>query len=243
MSDIPQLTAVREAHRFDEARLADYLRGELGGDFSDLSIRQFEGGQSNPTYRLQSAAGEFVLRKKPPGVLLKSAHAVEREYRVMRALAESDVPVPRTTLLCEDESIIGTPFFLMQRVVGRVFGDPWLGTLIAQDRTTLVEHFIDQLAGLHSVDYHAVGLDDFGRPGNYFVRQIGRWTKQYLASKTTDMPVMDKLVTSVRRRIGIDRAWRLSDRQLHRRSRSAAHRGDSGLGVVHHRSSAGRRLL
>lgn len=193
MTGTPELTKVREAHRFDEAALVRYLSERLDGDFSALTVRQFEGGQSNPTYLLTAGGRQYVMRKKPPGQLLKSAHAVDREYRVMTALASSAVPVPRTHLLCEDESVIGTAWYLMEYVEGRVFVDPMLSSLAESDRAALYDHFIEVLAALHSVDYQTAGLEDFGRPGNYYERQISRWTKQYVASKTDEMPAMDAL--------------------------------------------------
>lgn len=194
MSGIPELTPVRESHRFDEMALANYLRETLGGDFMDLTVQQFEGGQSNPTFLLTSSNTRYVLRKKPPGALLKSAHAVEREYRVMHALRDTAVPVPKMLLLCEDESVIGTPFFVMEHVEGRVFADQLLPTLAPKDRAALYEHFIQVLAALHGVDYLKVGLEDFGKPGNYYARQISRWSQQYVASKTGELPAMDQLM-------------------------------------------------
>ena len=193
-SSTPQLTPVRSAHQFDETALGNYLSEQLGAGFTDASIRQFEGGQSNPTFLLDSTAGQFVLRKKPPGVLLKSAHAVDREYRVITALADTPVVVPATHLLCEDESVIDTAFFVMDYVPGRVFIDPNLPELTPEERGALYDHFLEQMAALHAVDYEAVGLGDFGRPGNYFSRQISRWSKQYAASQTEDRPEMDSLL-------------------------------------------------
>ena len=134
------------------------------------------------------------MRKKPPGELLPSAHAVDREYRVMSALADTEVPVPETYLFCADESIIGTPFFVMERVPGRVLIDPLLPDLAPVDRRALYEHFVEVLAALHRVDHEAVGLGDFGRPGNYYARQISRWSKQYRASETERIEAMDRLI-------------------------------------------------
>lgn len=195
MSANPQLTPIRTAHRFDESALCAYLANQLGNEFANGSFQQFEGGQSNPTFLLDCAAGQFVVRKKPPGVLLKSAHAVEREYRVITALADTPVEVPRTRHLCEDESVIGTTFFVMDYVPGRVFIDPNLPELGSNERAALFDHFMQQMAAMHAVDYVAAGLEDFGRPGNYYARQISRWSKQYEASKTDALPEMDELLT------------------------------------------------
>lgn len=194
MDNAESLTPVREAHVFDEKLLGNYLEDHLEGDFSDMVVRQFEGGQSNPTFHLSAGAKTYVMRKKPPGVLLKSAHAVDREYRIMTALRDTDVPVPRTYLLCEDESVVGTAFFISENVEGRVFTDPGLEDLAAQDRRVLYDNAVEVMAALHRVDWQAVGLGDYGRPGNYYARQISRWTKQYLASKTDDIPAMDGLI-------------------------------------------------
>jgi aminoglycoside phosphotransferase (APT) family kinase protein len=189
-----ELTAVRDAHRFDEAALATYLSAHLDGCGDDMAVRQFEGGQSNPTFMVESGDRRWVVRKKPPGELLPSAHAVDREYRVMAALAGTGVPVPETYLLCEDETIIGTAFFVMEMVPGRVIADIALPGFSAAERTALYDHFIEVLAALHSVDYEVVGLSEFGRVGNYVARQISRWSKQYVASKTEDIPEMDALM-------------------------------------------------
>ena len=185
---------VREAHLLDEATLAKYLGDHMDGFGPEMELRQFAGGESNPTYHLASNGVEYVLRKKPPGKLLPSAHQVEREYRVMKALQDSDVPVPRMLLLCADESIVGTSFFVMEKVAGRVLTNPLLPELSRAERSALYDNFAGVLAALHSVDYGAVGLEDFGRVGGYVERQISRWSKQYLASKTEDIEAMDKLM-------------------------------------------------
>ena len=189
-----EIVPVREAHRFDEAALARYLAGNLDGFEGPLTIRQFEGGQSNPTYLLETPGRDYVLRKKPPGKLLPSAHAVDREHRVISALADSGVPVPETYLYCGDESIVGTPFFIMQRVAGRVLVDPLLPDFSPAERSAVYDHFVEVLAALHRVDHEAVGLGDFGRPGSYYERQIGRWAKQYRASETEVIEAMDRLI-------------------------------------------------
>ncbi|TDJ25770.1 MAG: phosphotransferase family protein [Gammaproteobacteria bacterium] len=195
MSDAPELTAVREAHRFDEQALLDYLAANLDGFEAPVTIRQFEGGQSNPTFLLEAASGNYVMRKQPPGELLPSAHQVDREHRVMDALRDSDVPVPRMFVSCEDPSVIGTKFYLMEKVEGRVFTDLLLPTLSAAERGAIYEDLARVLAALHCVDPISVGLESFGRPGNYYARQISRWSKQYLASKTEDLPEMDRLMS------------------------------------------------
>jgi aminoglycoside phosphotransferase (APT) family kinase protein len=193
-TDTPEITPVRELHRIDEARLATYLAEHIGGDFSDLTVRQFEGGQSNPTYLLESQGVRYVMRKKPPGVLLKSAHQVDREYRAMNALQDTDVPVPKMHVLCEDESVLGQAFYVMSHIEGRVISDPLMPNVPKADRIPLYKDFIQVLAKLHSVDRDAVGLSDFGREGNYYARQISRWSKQYVASKAQDIPEMDALM-------------------------------------------------
>ena len=185
---------VREAHRLDEEKLRRYLVDNMAGIGDDITMFQFAVGQSNPTYMISTGGREFVLRKKPPGTLLPSAHAVDREYRIMTALGDTDVPVPKTHLLCEDESILGTAFFVMDKVDGRVLDDQFAPAFSAADRGAVYDHLLEVLAAFHAVDYEAVGLGDFGRPGNYYERQINRWTKQYLASQTDDIEAMTKLM-------------------------------------------------
>lgn len=189
-----ETTAIREGHRLDEAALARHLADRLAGFRGPLEIRQFEGGQSNPTYLLRSLSGDCVLRKKPPGQLLPSAHAVDREYRVMKALAGTGVPVPPALLMCDDASVIGTPFFIMGCVEGRVFRQPHLPGVTSVDRAAMYEDMADVLARLHGVDVAAIGLADYGKPGNYYARQIVRWGQQYVAAKTDDIPSMDRLM-------------------------------------------------
>jgi aminoglycoside phosphotransferase (APT) family kinase protein len=201
MSTAAELVPVREAHRFDERRLAEYLAGSLPGFAGAMTLRQFQGGQSNPTFLVESGGRRWVLRKKPPGKLLPSAHMVEREYRVIRALADTDVPVAPAPLLCEDAAVIGTPFYVMEFVDGRVFTDPGLAALPAQERSAIYDAMNDTLARLHKVDWRGVGLGDFGRPDNYVARQIARWSKQYEASKTGDVPDMDRLIAWLPRNI------------------------------------------
>lgn len=188
------LTEVRPAHRFDEQALEHYLAANLAGFSGPLTVRQFEGGQSNPTFHLTTPAAAYVLRKKPPGKLLPSAHQVEREYRVMSALCDTGVPVPETFLLCSDERVIGTPFFIMAAVPGRVFRHPLLPGAAPQDRRAMYDHMIEVMARLHQVDYTAIGLGDYGKPGNYYTRQIARWSQQYEAAKTDTIEPMDQLM-------------------------------------------------
>jgi aminoglycoside phosphotransferase (APT) family kinase protein len=189
------LGSVSEAHRLDESRLTDYLVGAGLDDFRQpMTVRQYQGGQSNPTYLLEAGGTRYVLRKKPPGKLLPSAHLVEREYRVMKALAQTDVPVPAMHLLCEDDDVIGTTFFVMEFLDGRVLPDPAIPESTSSERQAIYESLCDTLAKLHNVDFQAIGLGDFGKPANYVQRQIDRWTKQFHAAKTDEMPAMDALI-------------------------------------------------
>jgi len=192
-ANAPELVPVREGHRFDERRLADYLQRELPDCRGALAIRQFQGGQSNPTFLIEAGGHRWVLRKKPPGKLLPSAHMIEREYRIKRALAGTPVPVPPMRLLCEDVSIIGTAFYVMDYVEGRIFTDPRLPGLKPAERGAIYKSMAETLAKLHTVDWRFVGLGDYGKPENYVARQIARWSKQYEASKTGEIPAMDKL--------------------------------------------------
>jgi len=196
VSDVPELTPVRPAHRFDERALGAFLRAELPGfpAGARLAVRQFEGGQSNPTFLIAAGGAEYVLRKQPPGELLPSAHQVDREYRVMKALASTPVPVPRMHLLCEDPSVIGTKFYVMEKVEGRVYANPLMPEAAPAERAPIYRHLADVLAALHAVSPEAVGLGGFGRPGNYYERQISRWSKQYVASRTEEIPEMDALM-------------------------------------------------
>ena len=166
-------------HRFDEARLASFLRGRLPGFRGPLEVRQFRGGQSNPTYELRTPDGRCVLRRKPPGRLVASAHAVDREFRVLRALEGTGFPAPRALVYCDDAEVIGTPFYVMEHVEGRLLSDLLLRELAASERRAVHEELAATLARLHGLDFTALGLADYGRPGNYFARQIHRWTRQY----------------------------------------------------------------
>lgn len=188
------LRPVREAHRFDEGALKSYLADRIDGFDGPMEVRQFEGGQSNPTFQLETSGGKRVLRKQPPGQLLPSAHQVDREYRVMRALAGTGVPVPRMLCLCEDPSVIGAKFYLMERVEGRHFTETLLPGLSKEERGAIYRDLARVLAELHALDPTALGLSDFGRPGNYCERQIRRWAKQYRAAQTEEIEAMERLM-------------------------------------------------
>ncbi|MBV8962098.1 MAG: phosphotransferase family protein [Hyphomicrobiales bacterium] len=194
MSVTPVLIEPLPQHRFDEAKLDRYLVERVEGyRRGSLVIRQFQGGQSNPTFLIETPTTTYVLRKKPPGKLLASAHMVEREYKVQKALAGSAVPVAPMLLLCEDASVVGTPFYLMGYVAGRVIPTADLPELTPAERQGVYRSLVETLAALHQVDWRAAGLGDFGRPDNYAARQIDRWTKQYGASKTDDIKEMEQL--------------------------------------------------
>ena len=187
-------TDVRDAHRFDIAALETYMKSHVPDFEGPITVEQFKGGQSNPTYKLITPGRSYVLRRKPPGKLLKSAHAVDREYRVVSALQDTDVPVARTYALCEDESVIGTAFYIMEFIAGRIFWEPAVPGMEAGERSRIYDAMNDTIARLHSVDHEAVGLGDYGKTGGYIARQIARWSKQYEASKTEDIPAMDNLI-------------------------------------------------
>jgi aminoglycoside phosphotransferase (APT) family kinase protein len=184
---------VRAQHRFDEARLDRYLEAHVAGYAGPLTVRQFEGGQSNPTYLLTTPGARYVLRRKPPGALVESAHQVEREYRVIRALNATSFPVPRALVLCEDDAVIGTAFFVMSHVAGEPVYDVSMPQLSPAQRTALVHSYVDTLAELHRFDPPALGLGDFGRPGNYFARQVSRWSRQFDETETEPIPEMREL--------------------------------------------------
>ncbi|WP_067064520.1 phosphotransferase family protein [Roseateles chitosanitabidus] len=180
----------------DNDALAAWLAREIEGFTGPLTIEQFKGGQSNPTYKLITPGATYVMRAKPAPVakLLPSAHAIEREFTVMRALARSDVPVPRMLALCEDESVIGRAFYVMEFMQGRVLWDQTLPDASNAERSAIYEEMNRVIAALHRVDFRAAGLESYGKPGNYFERQIGRWTKQYQASITGPNEAMDRLI-------------------------------------------------
>ena len=185
---------VQERHRFDVERLAQYLSANIEGFAGPLQVGQFEGGQSNPTFLLITPTRRYVLRRKPPGKLLPSAHAVDREYRVITALRQANIPVARSWVLCMDDSVIGTAFYVMEYVDGRVLWDQSLPKMSPAERAAIYDEMNRVIAALHKVDYHAIGLDDYGKPGNYLERQISRWTKQYRASETEKIEAMEKLI-------------------------------------------------
>lgn len=179
----------------DLRALGGWLSGHVQGMAPLVSVRQFQGGQSNPTFLVTDAQGSrYVLRKKPPGVLLPSAHAIDREYRVIKALAATGVPVPRVQCYCEDPQVIGAPFYLMEFVEGRIFWDPTLPELDAPERAAMYDEMNRVIALMHSIDPAEVGLGDYGRPEGFLARQIGRWTKQYRASTTEDIEAMERLI-------------------------------------------------
>ncbi|WP_160154028.1 phosphotransferase [Microbulbifer sp. ALW1] len=178
----------------DTEKLSRYLNGKVAGFDGEVRASKFSGGQSNPTFKVETSAGTYVLRRQPPGKLLKSAHAVDREYRVMQALAGSDVPVPKVLHLCEDREVIGSMFYLMEYCEGRIFWDAALPELNNGERSAFYEEMNRVLAALHSVDLDAAGLTDYGRPGNYFERQFERWQGQYRASELQAITAMDQLI-------------------------------------------------
>jgi aminoglycoside phosphotransferase (APT) family kinase protein len=180
---------VEERHRIDTAAVERFLQLRI------IQIEQFKGGQSNPTYRITASDGKkYVLRRKPPGKLLPSAHAVEREYRVIKALYEKKFPVARPHVLCEDESVIGTAFYVMDCVEGRVLWDQALPGMSKAERAAIWDELNQVIAKLHLIDYRAAGLEDFGKPGDYVARQVSRWSKQYQASETQRIEAMNNLI-------------------------------------------------
>ncbi len=185
---------VIEAHRFDVKRLEAYLAERIEGFQTPLEVRQFKGGQSNPTYQLITPNRKYVLRRKPPGKLLPSAHAVDREFRIISALYPTGFPVAKPYLLCEDESVIGTMFYVMDCVEGRIYWGPLLPDQTPKQRGEIYDAMNETLARLHNLDYLKLGLEDYGKPGNYIARQISRWTKQYQLSETQTVPEMNRLI-------------------------------------------------
>lgn len=179
---------------FDAVRLDAFLKARLAGLRGTMRLERVGGGQSNPTFFVSFDDRRMVLRKKPPGELLPSAHAVDREFRILDALRDSGVPVPNAVLYCDDPSIVGTPFYLMDRLEGRILTDPALPGLSPDERRALVLSMAQTLARVHRVDWAAHGLADFGRPGEYFRRQIARWTKQWDLSRLSDNPDIDRLI-------------------------------------------------
>jgi aminoglycoside phosphotransferase (APT) family kinase protein len=181
-------------HAFDTSRLADWMRTRIQDFQGPIEVQQFAGGQSNPTFLVQSASHRYVLRRKPPGKLLPSAHAVDREYRVIMALQNTPVPVAKAYALCEDSEVIGTAFYVMDYVEGRLFWDAALPEMASSERRAIYQEMTRVIAELHSVDYDAVGLGDYGKPGRYIERQVARWAQQYRAAETETIEAMDRLI-------------------------------------------------
>lgn len=224
----PALIEPLPKHRFDEAAFGRWMSGELGEPTAGMEIRQFQGGMSNPTFLVSTSAGRrYVLRKKPPGKLLPKAHAVDREYRIMKALGPTTVPTPHVVAYCADPEIIGAEFFLMEFLEGRIIPDPAMGPIPRAERPALACSLLDTLADLHQVDWRACGLEGYGRPEGYLARQTTRWSGQYEASKSAlpsdfDYSDMDWL-----------RDWLLSNAAVP--EESAITHGDFRLGntIVH----------
>lgn len=185
---------VQQRHSFDESALKTYFSQHVEAKLAGFRVSQFSGGQSNPTFLVEAGAQRYVVRRKPPGPLLASAHAVDREYRVMSALRDTEVPVPRVYALCEDDTIIGTTFYVMQFVDGRVLWDPTLPGMSTAHRGAICDEMSRVIAALHAIDPAAVGLADYGRPGAYIARQVVRWTRQYRDSETERIDAMDRLI-------------------------------------------------
>ena len=188
-------SAVRETHRFDVPALDRWMAAHVDGYAGPLGVEQFKGGQSNPTYKLTTPTAAYVLRRKPPGALLPGAHAVDREYRVISALGAAGFPVARAFGLCTDPAVIGTEFYVMEFVGGRIFWEPSLPEVAAGERAACFDAMNHTIARLHAIDPVAAGLADYGKPGDYFSRQIGRWSRQYLGDEAAGrVPAMDRLV-------------------------------------------------
>jgi aminoglycoside phosphotransferase (APT) family kinase protein len=181
-------------HAFDTDRLAAWMQAHIEGFSGPINVRQFDGGQSNPTFLVQSANHRYVLRRKPPGKLLPSAHAVDREFRVITALAQTDVPVAKAHALCEDAMVIGTAFYVMDYVEGRLFWDAALPEVAKPERRAIYEEMTRVIAALHTVDFAAAGLGDYGKSGRYIDRQVTRWTQQYRAAETESIEAMERLI-------------------------------------------------
>jgi aminoglycoside phosphotransferase (APT) family kinase protein len=190
---------------FDTERLEAWMAREVDGFEGPLDVEKFPGGQSNPTFKLTSPGGQYVLRRKPPGKLLKGAHAVEREYRIISALGPLGFPVPRTFGLCEDNEVVGTPFFIMDMVEGRIFWDPRLPEVPVHERHVYYDSMCETIARLHMIDYEAAGLSDYGKPGGFLERQIGLWSRQYVQDEAAGrIDAMDHLVEWLPRNIPDD---------------------------------------
>ena len=191
---VADLVPLQDRNRFDTDALRRHLASHVESFEGPLTVEQFEGGQSNPTFLLSTPGKRYVLRKKPGGPLLPSAHAVEREYRVIKALRDTPVPVARTYCLCEDASVIGTPFYVMDHVAGRILWDPTLPGITRAERAAMYDDMNRVVAALHALDPDALGLSDYGRRGDYLKRQVARWSRQYQASATQPLPAMDRLM-------------------------------------------------
>lgn len=194
VSAYPGTREVSRQHEFDQARLLGWLQRHAGFGAEPITVRQFEGGQSNPTFLLLGAEHRYVLRKKPPGHLMPSAHAIDREFRVLKALAGTPVPTPNPLLYCEDETVIGSAFYVMDFVEGRILTDPLLPQSTPTERAALYDAMNETLAQLHLVDWRSVGLADFGKAEGYFARQIARWRKQYEATRLEPIADLDALL-------------------------------------------------
>ena len=203
-SPAAELRSAPAQHEFDTARLAAWMQAHIEGFSGSVGVRQFAGGQSNPTFLVQSADHRYVLRRKPPGKLLPSAHAVDREYRVIVALSNTDVPVAKAYALCEDPTVIGTAFYVMDYVEGRLFWDATLPEVAPLKRRAIYDEMTRVIAALHSVDYAAVGLGDYGKPGRYIERQVARWTQQYRASETETIDAVERLIEWLPKHIPAD---------------------------------------
>ena len=193
-----------ERSPLDVEAVSKYLKPRLDGFDGPLEATKFESGQSNPTFLLTTPTNSYVLRRKPPGILLKSAHAVDREFRVQKALAGTDVPVAKMHHLCEDDAVIGSSFYIMDHISGRNFNEPTLGDLNNADRTSVMKDMNRVLAALHDVNIDEIGLADYGPPGHYLERQVSRWSKQYRASETKPLPAMDRLIDIITERMPVD---------------------------------------
>ncbi len=191
-SSKPRLIEPLAAHRFETAPLFAYLASHVEGFAEPTGLRQFQGGQSNPTFLIDTPARKYVLRKKPPGTLLPSAHQIDREYRIQKALAGT-LPVAKMFHYCTDVSVIGTEFYVMEFLEGRVFSDVMMSELPPAERGAIQAHLFETIGALHAADYAALGLGDYGKPTNYIGRQIDRWKRQYVASQTEDLPAMNSL--------------------------------------------------
>src|ERR1043165_318648 len=185
---------VEERHRINEANLDGWMREHVEGYQGPLKVLQFKGGQSNPTYKIETPGQSYVMRRKPFGKLLPSAHAVDREFKVIAALGKQGFPVAKAYALCTDDDVIGSAFYVMSMEDGRIFWDPALPNVDKGERRAIFTAKIETLAQLHSYDPEKIGLGDFGRPGNYFARQVDRWTKQYRASETQHIPEVERLI-------------------------------------------------